>query len=264
MMLLSLLFRSSRPMLTGTLVTACGITLVAIWAITGAGHGAALLARVGILGTLAGAAVMTLTAYRRRHEPPATPPEDQKADASRQRSAAPGRIRRRHARQHEHRGEYTGHAPDAPAGLTPQETRVLLPLAAPARCVRAGERAERCCGGLIQRPALAVRPLLCAGSGPAAPRAVPAAWPPHPRPACGKQPSRPRRLDAVAAGRTTPRSPPQRRRRERRSQAGRRSRSRSRRRKPAPGPPSRAQRSTTVAPAGPRVSASRSDHGPTL
>jgi hypothetical protein len=83
MMFLSLLFRSSRPMLTGALVTGCGIALVAIWALTGAGHGAVLLARFGILGTLAGAALMTLTAYRGRHEPPATPSEDQKADAGR-------------------------------------------------------------------------------------------------------------------------------------------------------------------------------------
>jgi hypothetical protein len=83
MMFLSLLFRSGRPMLTGALLTACGIALVAVWALTGAGHGAALLARFGILGTLAGAALMTRTAYRRRHEPPAAPPADQKADASR-------------------------------------------------------------------------------------------------------------------------------------------------------------------------------------
>jgi hypothetical protein len=85
MMFLSLLFRSGgRPVLTGALLTACGIALVAVWALTGAGHGAALLARFGILGTLAGAALMTRTAYRRRHEPPATPPSDQEPDASRQ------------------------------------------------------------------------------------------------------------------------------------------------------------------------------------
>ena len=41
MMLLSLLFRSGgRPMLTGALLTACGIALVAVWALPGAGHGA--------------------------------------------------------------------------------------------------------------------------------------------------------------------------------------------------------------------------------
>lgn len=83
MMFLSLLFRSGRPMLTGALLTACGIALVAVWALTGGGHGAVLLARFGILGTLAGAALMTRTAYRRRHEPPAAPSADQKADASR-------------------------------------------------------------------------------------------------------------------------------------------------------------------------------------
>jgi hypothetical protein len=85
MMFLSLLFRSgARPMLTGAVLTVCGIGLVAIWALTGAGHGAALLVRFGILGTLAGAALMTRTAYRRRHEPQATPPGDQKTDANRQ------------------------------------------------------------------------------------------------------------------------------------------------------------------------------------
>lgn len=36
MMFLSLLFRSGgRPMLTGALLTVCGITLVAVWALTG-------------------------------------------------------------------------------------------------------------------------------------------------------------------------------------------------------------------------------------
>ncbi|HEY6315132.1 MAG TPA: hypothetical protein VIY52_30615 [Streptosporangiaceae bacterium] len=85
MMFLSLLFRSGgRPMLTGAVLTAFGIALVAVWALTGAGHGAALLVRFGILGTLAGAALITRTAYRRRREPQATPPADQKADASRQ------------------------------------------------------------------------------------------------------------------------------------------------------------------------------------
>ena len=83
MMFLSLLFRSGRPLLTGALLTACGIALVAAWALTGAGHGTALLARFGILAVIAGAALMTRTAYRRRHEPPATPPSDQQADASR-------------------------------------------------------------------------------------------------------------------------------------------------------------------------------------
>jgi hypothetical protein len=85
MMFLSLLFRSSgRPMLAGALLTLCGIGLVAIWALTGAGHGTALLVRFGILGTLAGAALMATTAYRRRHQPPAPPPADQKTDAGRQ------------------------------------------------------------------------------------------------------------------------------------------------------------------------------------
>ena len=84
MMFLSLLFRpGGRPMLTGALLTACGIALVAIWALTGAGRGGALLVRFRILGTL-GAALMTRTAHRRRHEPPATPPGDQKANAPRQ------------------------------------------------------------------------------------------------------------------------------------------------------------------------------------
>jgi len=36
MMFLSLLFRSGRPMLTGALLTACGIALVAVWALTAA------------------------------------------------------------------------------------------------------------------------------------------------------------------------------------------------------------------------------------
>lgn len=93
MMFLTLLFRTGRPMLTGALLTACGIALVAIWALTGAGRGAALLVRFGILGTLAGAALMTRAAYRRRHEPPATPPRDQRADADR---SSPARPARRH------------------------------------------------------------------------------------------------------------------------------------------------------------------------
>lgn len=84
MMFLSLLFRSGRPILTGALLTACGIALVAAWALAGAGHGAALLARLGILATLAGAALMTSTAYRRRHQPPASPPDGQHPDAGRQ------------------------------------------------------------------------------------------------------------------------------------------------------------------------------------
>jgi hypothetical protein len=87
MMFLSLLLRSSRPMLTGALLTICGIALVAIWALTGASHGAAILVRFAILGTIAGAALMTGTVYRRRHEPhepQATSPGDQEADASRQ------------------------------------------------------------------------------------------------------------------------------------------------------------------------------------
>ena len=81
MMFLSLLFRSGRPMLTGAVLTACGIALVAIWALTGAGHGAAVLVRFGILATLAGAALMTRTAYRRRNQPS---PGSQEPDASRQ------------------------------------------------------------------------------------------------------------------------------------------------------------------------------------
>jgi hypothetical protein len=81
MMFLSLLFRSGRPMLTGAVLTACGIALVATWALTGAGHGATLLVRFGILATLAGAALMTRTAYRRRNQPP---PGSQKPDANRQ------------------------------------------------------------------------------------------------------------------------------------------------------------------------------------
>lgn len=64
--ILSLLFRSGRPMLTGALLTACGIALVVIWAATGAGRGGVLLVRFGILATLGGAALMTVTAYRRR------------------------------------------------------------------------------------------------------------------------------------------------------------------------------------------------------
>lgn len=83
MMFLSLLFRAGRPMLTGAVLTGCGIALVAIWALTGADHGAALLVRSGILATLAGATLITCTAYRRRHEPPATPPGEH-TDASRQ------------------------------------------------------------------------------------------------------------------------------------------------------------------------------------
>ena len=83
MMFLSLLFRSGRPMLTGAVLTASGIALDAVWALTGGGHGAALFVRFGILATLAGAALLTRTAYRRRHEPPAAPPGDQEADASR-------------------------------------------------------------------------------------------------------------------------------------------------------------------------------------
>jgi hypothetical protein len=82
MMYLSLLFRSGRPMLTGALLTACGIVLVAIWALTGAGRGAALLVRFGILATLAGAALMTSTAYRSRNQPPPAPPGSQNPDAS--------------------------------------------------------------------------------------------------------------------------------------------------------------------------------------
>lgn len=83
MMFLSLLFRSGRPMLTGAVLTACGIALVAVWALTGGGHGAALFVRFGILATLAGAALMTRTAYRRRHQPPPAPPGGQKPDTSR-------------------------------------------------------------------------------------------------------------------------------------------------------------------------------------
>lgn len=83
MLSLSVLFRSGgRPMLTGAALTACGIALVAVWALTGTGRGTILLVRFGILGTLAGAALMTRTAYRRRHQRPATPPGDQKADTS--------------------------------------------------------------------------------------------------------------------------------------------------------------------------------------
>ena len=81
MVFLSLMFRSGRPMLTGAVLTACGIALVATWALTGADHGAALLVRFGILATLAGAALMTRTAYRRRNQ---LPPGSQKPDASRQ------------------------------------------------------------------------------------------------------------------------------------------------------------------------------------
>jgi hypothetical protein len=85
MMFLFMLFRSGRrPMLTGVLLTAAGIALVAVWALTGASHGTALLVRFGILGTLAGAALMTRTAYLRRREPEASPPREEEADASRQ------------------------------------------------------------------------------------------------------------------------------------------------------------------------------------
>lgn len=82
--LLSLLFRSGRPMLTGAVLTACGFALVATWALTGAGRGAAILVRFGILATLAGAALMTRTAYRRRHQPPLAPPSGHEPDATRQ------------------------------------------------------------------------------------------------------------------------------------------------------------------------------------
>jgi drug/metabolite transporter (DMT)-like permease len=86
MMFLSLLFRTGRPMLTGAVLAACGIALVAAWALTGADRAAALLVRLGILAALGGAALMARTAYRRRHQPPPSPPppSDQKRDASQQ------------------------------------------------------------------------------------------------------------------------------------------------------------------------------------
>jgi hypothetical protein len=83
MMFLSLLFRSGRPMLTGAVLTACGIALAAAWALTGAGHSAAVLVRFGILAALAGTALMTSTAYRRWHQLPPAPPAGQKPDTSR-------------------------------------------------------------------------------------------------------------------------------------------------------------------------------------
>ncbi|MDR0342436.1 MAG: hypothetical protein LBI49_04840 [Nocardiopsaceae bacterium] len=83
MMFLSLLFRSGRPMLTGAVLTGCGIALVAIWALTRAGHDGAILVRYAILATLAGATLMTRAAYRKRRQPSAAPPGDQKPDASR-------------------------------------------------------------------------------------------------------------------------------------------------------------------------------------
>lgn len=82
MMFLSLLFRTGRPMLTGAVLAACGIALVAAWALTGADRAAALLVRLGILAALGGTALMARTAYRRRHQP--SPPSDQKRDASQQ------------------------------------------------------------------------------------------------------------------------------------------------------------------------------------
>jgi hypothetical protein len=72
-----------KSMLGGVLLTACGIALVAIWALAGVGHGTALLARFGILCTLSGAFLVVRTAYRGRHEPQATSPDDQKANANR-------------------------------------------------------------------------------------------------------------------------------------------------------------------------------------
>lgn len=84
MMFLSLLFRTGRPMLTGAVLAACGIALVAAWALTGADRAAALLVRLGILATLGGAALMARTAYHRRQHPPLAPPSDQKPDASQQ------------------------------------------------------------------------------------------------------------------------------------------------------------------------------------
>lgn len=68
MMFVSMLFRSGRPMLTGAVLIAGGIALVAIWAMTGADRGAAILVRFAILAVLAGAALMTSTLYRRRHQ----------------------------------------------------------------------------------------------------------------------------------------------------------------------------------------------------
>jgi Flp pilus assembly protein TadB len=73
-----------RPMLSGLLLMACGIALVATWALIGAGPGAALFARFGILGALAGAALVARTSYRRRREPQAAPADDREADAGRQ------------------------------------------------------------------------------------------------------------------------------------------------------------------------------------
>lgn len=88
MLFLFLLRRTGgRPMMSGLLLTACGIALVAIWALTGAGRGGAVLVRYGILGTLAGVALMTLTAFRRRREPRATPPADQQQGANLQQGA---------------------------------------------------------------------------------------------------------------------------------------------------------------------------------
>lgn len=85
MLFLFLLHRfGGRPMLSGLLLVACGIALVATWALTGADRGAVLLVRFGILGTLVGAALMTRTVYRSRREPQATPPGDQEENAGRQ------------------------------------------------------------------------------------------------------------------------------------------------------------------------------------
>jgi len=111
MMFLSLLFRSGRPMLTGALLTACGIALVAVWALTGGGHGAALLARFGTLGTLAGAALMTRTAYRRRHEPQPPRPE-----TKRRTQAGTDRLRpRRHHEQGRPGAPTGGNSPQRPS-----------------------------------------------------------------------------------------------------------------------------------------------------
>lgn len=79
-MFLSLLFRSGRPMLSGAVLTACGVTMVVLWTLTGSSRGAILLVRFGILATLADAVLMALTAYRRRHQPPADPPADASRD----------------------------------------------------------------------------------------------------------------------------------------------------------------------------------------